>query len=216
MSIIAYYVHIDDTQLHALHEQPALVWNINSDPSFAKAALFDIDKDYDILAWLISEKKRKEQVQQIASYRAMNREIKAGANYDKAEFKRVLTEELAKLGARDEDTNAIPTDLALEAIEGRGTEEQRDPRLNFGMGNARHFRPDEVKRLSTALDSVTEVSLRKSFSRAEMAKFEVGGIGWLEEKDAALDEFLIPAFRKLRAFYSDAARLRHHVLVIYQ
>jgi hypothetical protein len=216
MSIIAYYVHVDDAQLQALREQPALVWEISSDPRFASAVLFDIDKDYDVLAWLVSAKKRKEQAQQVASYRAIGRERKAGSDYDKGEFTRVLNEELTKLGVVPEDTNAIPSDPALEAIEGRGTESQRDPKINFGLGNARHFRPDEARKLSEALDKITEADLRKSFDRVEMAKFDVGGMGWLEEEDSVFDEFLIPGFRKLQAFYRQAAKSGHHVLVIYQ
>jgi hypothetical protein len=215
MSIIAYYVHVDDAQLQALREQPALAWDISSDPRFASAALFDIDKDYDVIAWLISAKKRKEQAQQVARYRAIERERESGADYDKTQFTGVLNEELQKLGVPPEDTNAIPTDPALEAIEGRGMESQRDPKINFGLGNARHFKPDEVRRLSEALDAVTAADLRKSFDRAEMARFDVGGMGWLEEEDSVLDEFLIPAFWKLQAFYRQAAKSGHHVLVIY-
>ncbi|MBC3809863.1 DUF1877 family protein [Undibacterium aquatile] len=216
MSVIAYYVHVDEGQLQYLREQPALVWNIKSDPRFASAVLFDVDKDYDLLAWLASEKKRKEQAQQIASYRAIDRESKSGTDYDKAEFTRVMNDELQKLGVSPEDTNAIPTDPALEAIEGRGKESQRDPKINLGMGNARHFTPSEVTKLADALGRITEADLRRSFNRAEMAKFDVGGIGWLEEEDSVFEEFLLPAFRGLQGFYRKAAKSGHHVLVIYQ
>jgi hypothetical protein len=216
MSIIAYYVHVDEAQLQAVREQPALIWNINSDPRFPKAALFDIDKDYDVLAWLLSEKKRKEQARQIASYLAIGREEASGRAFDKAEFARVKAEELAKLGAKPQDTDALPTDAALEAIEGRGTPSQRDPKLNLGMGAARVFKPEEVRKLSAALDNVTDADLRRTFDRKTMAKLDVGGMGWLEEPDSVLDEFLIPAFHRLRAFYADAAKRGHYVFVVYQ
>lgn len=216
MSIIAYYIHVDDTQLQALRDKPALVWNIKSDPRFATAALFDLDKDYEVLAWLISEKKRKERIQELATYRAIDRKHEVGSAFDKAKFQSALNEEIVKLGGSTEDTNAIPTDSPLEAIEGRGSEAQRDPRLNFGLGSARWFRPEEVRKLSAALQSVKEESIRAKFNRATMAKYDVGGMGWLEEEDTVLDEFLLPGFRRLQAFYADAARRGHHVLVIYQ
>jgi len=216
MSIVAYYIHVNDTQLNSLREEPELIWNMNGDLRFEGAVLFDIDKDYDILAWLASPKKRKEQVQQVASFRAIHREMDEGANYDKVEFSRVLAEELGKLGAAAEDTDAIPTDAVLEAIEGRGTEAQRDPKITFGLGSARRFHPDEVKNLSVALQAVDEADLQKHFDRNEMAKFEVGGVGWLEEQDSVLGDFLIPALQGLRAFYQEAAERRHHVLVVYQ
>lgn len=216
MSIIAYYAHVDDAQLQTIREQPTLVWDIGSDPRFASATLFDIDRDYDVIAWLISAKKRKEQAHQVAIYRAFDRQRESGSDDDKSEFTRVLNEELQTLGVTPEDPDAIPTDAALEAIEGRDTEDQRDPEINDDLGSGRHFRPDEVRKLSEALDRVTEADLRKSFDRVEMAKFDVGRIGWLKEEDSVLDQFLIPAFRKLQAFYRQAAKSGHHVLVIYQ
>jgi hypothetical protein len=84
------------------------------------------------------------------------------------------------------------------------------------MGAARVFKPDEVRKLSAALDKVTDADLRSTFDRKTMAKLDVGGMGWLEEPDAVLDEFLIPAFHRLRAFYADAAKRGHHVFVVYQ
>ena len=216
MSIIAYYLHVDDTQLRAVREQPALSWNVNSDPRFASAALLDVDKDYEVLAWLLSAKKRKEQAHQVANFRAINREIESGSDFDKAKFRAVEAEELQKLGVTPEDTDALPTDPLLEALEGRGTEAQRDPKINFGLGNARLFTPAEVKRLAAAIERTTEADLRRSFDRVEMAKFEVGGMDWLDEDDSVLVEFLTPAFQKVRSFYMDAAKLGHHVLVIYQ
>jgi len=215
MSIIAYYIHVDEAQLQAVRAQPALIWNIESDPRFAQAALFDIDKDYDVLAWLLSEKKRKEHLKQLANYRAIHRDIASGGKLDNAEFDRVEAEELKKLGAQPENTDAIPTDIVLEAIEGRGTESQRDPKLNLGMGSARLFKPEEVKKLSSALNKITDTDLRKTFDRKTMAKLDVAGIDWLTEPDSVLDEFLIPAFRNLRAFYEDAAQRGHYVFVVY-
>ena len=49
-----------------------------------------------------------------------------------------------------------------------------------------------------------------------MAKFEVGGMDWLSEGDTVFDDFLAPAFYKIRSFYIDASKLGHYVLVIYQ
>lgn len=216
MSIIAYFLHVDDAQLHALREQPAIVWNISSDRRFSTAKLVDISKDYEVLAWLLSQKKRIEQAHQLAHYKAINREIEANANYDKATFQRVVKDELGKLGVTQENPNSLPTDPVLEALEGRGTEAQREPRMNFGLGSARLFRPNEVKRLSAALGNVSIQQLRVNFDRATMTKFDVGGMDWLSEKDAVFEQFLTPAFYKIRSFYIDASNLGHNVLVIYR
>jgi hypothetical protein len=44
----------------------------------------------------------------------------------------------------------------------------------------------------------------------------VGGVGWLDENDSVLDEFLVPQFNKSQRFYIEAEKLGHNVLVIYQ
>jgi hypothetical protein len=216
MSIIAYYVHVDDTQLQAVRERPAVVWNIKSNPRFATAALLDVDKDYEVVAWLVSGKKRREQAYQLATFRAISREESLKKDATKEEFDHLRSEELKKVGSPLGDTNEKVTDIALEAIEGRGTEAQRDPKINLGLGNARVFKPEEVKKLASLLSSISEADLRKSFSRKEMDKFDVGGMGWLDEPDSVFEKFLVPAFQKIRSFYLDAAKRGHYVLVIYQ
>lgn len=216
MSVIAYFLHLNDMQLQAVRERPAIVWNVGADPRFATAKLVDIDKDYEVLAWLLSPKKRLEQAHQLAHYKAIDRETRAKADYDKATFQRVVKEELDKLGVAKDNPNSLPTDPALEALEGRGTEAHREPRLNFGLGSARLFKPHEVKRLSTAFSDIKSKSLRANFNRATMTRFDVGGMDWLGEQDAVFEQFLAPAFYKIRSFYIDAAKLGHNVLVIYQ
>ncbi|MFO1251387.1 MAG: DUF1877 family protein [Inhella sp.] len=216
MSIIAYFLHLDEAQLQAVRQQPALVWSAKGDPRFVSAKLIDLDKDYEVLAWLLSPKKRLEQAQQLARYKAIDRETEEKADYSKADFERVVEGELKKLGVSGDDPNRLPTDPLLEALEGRGTEAQREPRVNFGLGNARLFTPTEVRRLSEALAGVGATQLRAAFDRTIMAKFDVGGMDWLSERDAVFDDFLAPAFYKIRSFYIDASKLGHHVLVIYQ
>ena len=216
VSIIFYFLHVDDAQLSAVRERPAIVWNLQSDPRFKTAKLVDIDKDYEVLAWLLSPKKRQEQARQIAFFNAHRRQEQTRVEYSKAVFLQIVDEELVKLGVVKEDPDKIPTDPLLEALEGRGTEAQREPKINFGLGAARLFKPAEVTRAASALSGVNVKELRKSFDRSVMAKFDVGGIGWLEENDDAFEKFLVPQFDKIRSFYVEAAKLGHYVLVIYQ
>jgi Domain of unknown function (DUF1877) len=215
MSIIAYYVHVDEPQLQIIREQPAIVWNVKSDPRFAKAALLDIDKDYEVVSWLLSAKKRDEQARQVANFRAINHKIKSGVDLDKEKFAAVEAEELKKLGIRP-DGPEVPSDPFIEALEGHGTEAQRDPRINFGMGNARVFSPSEVKKIADAFERTGAADLRKNFNRKEMDKFEVGGMSWLDEPDSVFDRFILPAFQKVRSFFITAGKLKHHLLVFYQ
>jgi hypothetical protein len=215
MGIVAYYVHVDEAQLHALREQPQLVWNIASDPRFAKAAMMDVDKDWQVLSWLASARKRKEQQQFVASMNALRRE--GADDLGKEAFQKALDAERKKLGIEKEedDPRSMPIDPLLEAIEGRGREDQRDPAFNFGLGAARLFGPPEVKVLAAAFSGTNEADIRANFNRQAMARFDVGGMAWLEESDSVLDEFLLPSFRRLSTFYQSAAKANHYVLVIY-
>ena len=211
MSIIAYFLHVDDSQLSIVKERPAIVWQISADPRFRSAALVDVDKDWQVLSWLASPKKREEQSDYVARMNAIQ---VAGPTSDKASFESALRAERAKLGVGE--PGSLPTDDALAAIEGRGTEQQREPRLNFGLGGARVFTPAEVTRLAASLAAISESNLRASFNRQAMAKFDVGGMDWLGEDDLVFSKFLLPSFRKLQNFYKDAASKGHYVLVIYQ
>ncbi|HET7865880.1 MAG TPA: DUF1877 family protein [Burkholderiaceae bacterium] len=216
MSVIAYFLHVDDAQLQAVREQPAVVWNLGSDPRFATARLVDVDKDYEVLAWLLSPRKRLEQAHQLARYKAIERESESKSKWDKTQFMGAVEEELVKLGVSPDDPDKLPTDPVLEALEGRGPRAQRDPRINFGLGSAMVFKPDQVKSLSSALSGLGATNLRLSFERGTLSKFDVGGMDWQGEQDDVLDRFLAPAFYKIRSFYMEASSLGHHVLVIYQ
>lgn len=214
MSIIAYYVHLTAEQMAQLRLAPEKVWQMRSDPAFAEAELFDMDKNWQVIPWLLSEKKREEQKWQRAQTAALIRRVVPLG--DREGFKRVLAEEREKLGVTTDvaTTNKMPNDPALIAIEGRGSTEQRDELISFGMGGARVFPPAEVKMLSEELSKIGAEELRRNFNRREMSRWDVGGVGWLQEKDSVLDEFLIPTFKKVQGFYNRAATSEHYVLVI--
>lgn len=216
MGIVAYYVHVDESQLAALREQPAIVWNIGSDPRFAKAALMDVDKDWEVLSWLASAKKRKEQEQYAATMNVVTRPGHEKLPIDKKVFEEAVGRERRKLGVGSDDGKAMPMDPLLEGIEGRGTQTQRDPQLNFGLGYGRVFQPAEVKRIAVAFSNVKVTDLRARFDRKTMARFDVGGMGWLQEPDSVFGDFLWPAFHRLSGFYREAAQADHHVIVFYQ
>lgn len=216
MSVIAYYVHLNAEQLERVRATPSKLWQMRSDAAFAGSELYDMDKDWQIIPWLLSEKKRNEQCWQTAQMKAFMRKDIDRKNKDA--FKRALDEERQKLGvtASVEETNRMPDDAVLTAIEGRGTEDQRDERISFGMGGARLFPPSEVKALWQELSKIEAKDLRGRFDRKEMARWDVGGLGWLQEDDSVLDMALIPTFKRFQEFYKRAADFGHYVLVVYQ
>lgn len=211
MGIVAYYLDVDATQLAALRATPELVWNIESDPRFAKASMIDNDKDWEILSWLASPKKRVEKCHE-AAWRAVS-DQDVGQKASREEFKQLVAKSVKNFGC---PSDTLESDALLKAIEGRGTAKELEPLLNYGLGAARVFRPDQVKSLAVSFAKLNLAMLRKQFNRKKMARFDVGGMDWETEPDQVFDEFLVPSFRKLSDFYQRASKLNHYVLVIYQ
>lgn len=211
MGIVAYYVDVDAAQLAALKTAPALVWNMSRDPRFTSARMIDVDRDWEILSWLASPAKRVEKCHETAWRNAYAQE--GGESASPEEFKRLVASAADKLGCLP---NPLESDPLLKAIEGRGSEKEREPALNFGLGAARVFQPQEVKLLAVSFAGFKYPMLIQHFNRKEMARFDVGGVDWETEPDQVFDEFLVPAFKKVSNFYQRAAKLKHYVLVIYQ
>jgi len=211
MGIVAYYLDVDAAQLAVLRAKPALVWNIASDPRFAKSSMVEVDKDWEILSWIASPKKRVERCHEAAWNKAFAQDI--DSRQSRETFMKSVAQSAKELACPPDDGEVDPL---LKAIEGRGAENEREPALDFGMGAARVFSPTEVKLLSVSFSKFDLATLRRNFDRKEMARFEVGGMDWETESDEVLDEFLLPSFDKIRDFYQRAARMKHHVLVIYQ
>ncbi len=211
MGIVAYYVDVDAAQLAALRATPALVWQIQSDPRFANASRIDVDKDWETLSWLASPKKRIEKCHESAWMKVNMQD--ASKNTSQEEFKAMVAKAVEALGCSKESKASDPF---LSAIEGRGSQAERDPALNFGLGAARLFQPVEVKQLAVSFSKFDVSALGRQFNRKEMARFDVGGMDWETESDRVLDDFLVPSFQKISNFYQRAAKLKHYVLVIYQ
>jgi hypothetical protein len=216
LGIVAYFLHVDAQQLQAVRERPAIVWEIQNDPRFASARIVDIDKDWQIISWLVSPKKRKEQEQFVVTMHVMESDDSDELMTNKVAFEAAFDRERKKLGFKTEEVDAIPTDKLLEAFEGRGTDQQREAKLNFGLGGARVFSPVEVQSLVAGFEVTKDSEIRARFNRDLLTKHEVGGINWMEESDSVLDEILLPAFHKIGDFYREAAQRGHYVLVIYQ
>jgi hypothetical protein len=214
MGIIAYYVHVSAEQMQLLRAAPANLWQMQGDAKFEGAELYDMDKDWQIIPWLLSEKRREEQKWEIAQLAASMR--KGVSIRDRSAFEQAVEDERKRLGVTTnmELTNKMPDDVALIAIEGRGSADQRDEAIDLGLGPARVLPPKEVKELSEQLAALGPDDLGRHFDRKEMARWDVGGFDWLDDDDPAL-EFLITAFDKLKAFYKRAAESGHFVLIVH-
>lgn len=203
MSIVAYYIDVDAAQLAALRSNPPLVWTMADDPRFAQASRMDVDQDWQVLSWLASPARRSESCRDAAVQLA------------KATTGQPNPDQVARASAKLGCQPAPPgRDLLLDAIEGRGSDREREPTLDFGLGAARVFAPQAVRQIAVTFAQFPLSALRSSFDREKMARFHVGVSDWRQEDDSVRDEFLVPSFVRLSDFYQRAAKLNHYVLVL--
>lgn len=149
-----------------------------------------LDKATPVIAWLLSPLKRHEQAHFAAVCRAED----------------VATFEAPDLGPEP------PADEILVPVEGRGA---TDEALDVGLGPACVIRPEEVKRFSRLLAAVDEPQLRSKLDFPSLDAAALPLDYWEEEGDDMFNEYVLPLFKQLQAFYEEAATLDQVVLVWY-
>jgi hypothetical protein len=187
MSVIANYVRVSDEQLSAWRSNPNFMNEVAAG-RVPGAEHCDIDKAYQAVAWLLSPAKREEQRRY------------AGA--------------LAGTGEVDADYSDLAPDLLLAAIEGRSADDKREPQIEYGLGEACVFAPSFVEEIDRALSAITREAFRENFSPEVMMEQMVDPEIW-DEGEGVLDEFLFPAFERLREFFARAAAAKQNVVVVY-
>jgi hypothetical protein len=162
MSIVSYHARVSESLLGAMQANPDLFRELPGKAGPEEAELFFIDKDWEALSWLLSAKAREEQKHEAVMFALMRREH-AGETLDGVARDAAKAEEAAKLGVEPVDTDLMPDDPALIAIEGRGPRDARLAEVSYYGGRA--IAPAEVATLSAALDRLTEADTRISMRR---------------------------------------------------
>lgn len=212
MSIVSYHARVDERVLAALPTNPDLFWELPKKAGPAEVESFYIDKDWSALSWLLSAKKREEQKYDAVQFALARRKIDVEKR-DNETWHAAMAREASKLGFELVETEGMPDDPALIAIEGRGPSDARLAGIGYG---GRVFVPTEVAALSAALDRITEADMRAHFDPKAMEEFDVAGLPWTDEEEAdSLDKILIPIFNGLKAFYGRAARAGQYMLVVH-
>jgi hypothetical protein len=211
MSIVSYHARVGESLLEALQTNPDLFWELPKNAGPVEAELFFIDKDWRALSWLLSAKAREDQKHEAVGFAIHWRESR-GEKRDDVPWEVCKAREASKWGIELVDTDRMPDDPALVAIEGRGPRDARLAGIGYG---GRVFIPKEVADLTAALAPLTEAEMRANFDPQVMEKFDVAGILWTEEEPDVLDTILIPIFNGLMAFYGRAARAGQYVLVVH-
>jgi Domain of unknown function (DUF1877) len=98
-------------------------------------------------------------------------------------------------------------------VSGEGGREE--PQLEAGYGPAKFVSAAEVAELSSWLAGLDEGELRAAYEPKAMATDGVYPQIWMTQEQAALDEYLVPHFRRLREFVSEAARGNKALLVCF-
>ena len=191
MSVTTYYGRVTEEQLERMANHPDGLSQF-ADGTVPKEQMLYLDKAAPVLAWLLSPLKRHEQLHFAAVVNARD-DIES---FQKPDF--------GPEPAFDE---------LLVPIEGRG--ETREERLDMGMGPACVIVPADVKRFSDHLSSIDEDRLREQLDYKAMDEAALPVDYWQEEGDQTFNEYILPLFKQLQAFYRDAASRDQHVLVWY-
>lgn len=89
-------------------------------------------------------------------------------------------------------------------------------RLDASLGPASSLSKDDVSELNSWLQAVTPDQMRAKYDPTEMEGDSVYPDIWMEEGEAALNEYLLPYFQKLQQFFARAADAKHVVIVFFE
>lgn len=214
MSIVAYYARLNAAQIEQFSSDPSTLES-GAEPGIE---IIDVDRAYEPVAWLLSERKRAEQ----AHWAMLMRDMEARETVRPSFLARIARrfqkkqafQPSAALDAKAAAAEAIEMDSLVVAIEGRS--ENRDERFELGLDPPAVFTPDEVAMLSSALQAVQPAALEQQFNPSLMDDMSVFPQHWQEEGRELMDTYVIPAFVRLQAFYRDAHAEGQHVLVWYE
>lgn len=98
-------------------------------------------------------------------------------------------------------------------MSGAGGTKQRS--LEGPLGPASLLSPEQVEEFSRWIGSLDVQQLRMQYDAKAMASAEVYPQIWVEEGDAAFDDYLRPRFERLRAFFAEAVAEKQSVLMFF-
>lgn len=220
MSIVAYYARMSVEQLSACVAEPQKLES-GSVTDLPGAQVIDVDRSWEPMAWLVSPRKRIEQEHNALVMSEMMSETRPTppsrgsliVNIFRKQPKQKPQEPSAAIKESLRRTDETPLDLPLVAIEGRT--EGREESLNFGMGGAAIFSPEQVTALHTAIAAITPQTIDQQYQPELMDQMGVFPEHWVEEGRDLIDNYIIPNFKKLQTFYSMAAQSGQTVIVWY-
>lgn len=210
MSIVATYARLPASEVGGLQSNPESFWELDvmnkgvesEERKSASESLY-LDKGWQLLSWLCSDLGRMEAIHNAAIHH-VDFDIE-----DPEKFKSAIRIAAKNMGLEYTDPSDFSVDPVLLAIQ--GAREDGDglviPELGYG---ATVFDWDKVKKLNTALNKVTQSSIRARFNVVEMEALYMPG-DWVETE---LEEFLLPQFQRLKELYNRAEVAEQSVVVV--
>ena len=159
----------------------------------AEVASFDIDKDYAVLAWFASARRRAED--------AYNTRLMNEPDWP--------DDEIAAAAAV---LDRLPVETALLAIEGR-IDDRLEP-VEVGLGGFL-IPPAHVATLSRAVQELDADAFRARIDPVAMNRDDIGGADWEEDAEEMMELVVVPGLRRLQHFYDAASRAGEAVLLSY-
>ena len=193
MSVVATYVRLSPEQLElAAAEDPKVVLDLGregNDPAYQGTETLYFDKGYRSIAWLLSPLARAEDDH-------LARLIES-------------PDELEAARARVAAIGAMHVDPAFEAL--YGDRSHVDERFDIGLDPPAVMSWEKVRTLSAVLDGISSADLEGRLDRGEMIRV---GMNYADEDDL-MDDYILPNFERLQAFYREAAAQGQVVMVVF-
>jgi len=202
MSVIANHVRLPDDALAQWCADPNLLQQFHSGGT-PNVEYIDLDKSWEAIAWLLSECKREEK----------KRESDAFPDTDDLDPNDDVAWDAAFDNAPVADYEGLTPDLLLIAVEGRG--DNKETRIDYGYGPACILDNATVEQINSALQNVNVDQLRQRYDPELMDRHIVSPEIWSDEGMAALEEYVIPYFNRLRDLYRNAAESNQKVVVFF-
>ncbi|MFG1496084.1 DUF1877 family protein [Saccharospirillum sp. HFRX-1] len=209
MSIIANYARIKEADFEK--------FALDQEKLFSESAEFiDIDRSWDPLSWILSERKRAEHAYNQLVMHSIMSERNQGKTKKPTLLKRIFKkdpeeESFRFLKQEQQKLDEFQPEVILVGIEGRGS--NKEPRIDFGYGESCIFKSEELASIAASFNECTRLERKPDFEK--MDSEDVFPSHWREEGDDIFENYIVANFNKLKQFYNNAHRENQIVIMWY-
>jgi hypothetical protein len=207
MSIVANYARINESDLDKFALDPEKLYTESIE-------CIDIDRSWDPMSWLVSECKRAEHSynQLVMQSMLKQKTVQSKPGFFQRLFKKTSdNSSIDFLKSEQNKLSRYTVEPILIGIEGRGL--RKEPRIDFGYGEACIFAGQELELISQAFNENRTLESTPDFEK--MDSEQVFPEHWREEGDDLFKTYILANFNRLKTFYGSALNEKQIVVMWY-